>query len=101
MGLLTPRRNGRPARILHPGPGQDGGPDCSLYAPDEVLGGPDTLTEDLGERATRSYVDPPTGAVYAVGLPVLETLRNLVLWKINGVDKLSFLAVNGVGEMFR
>ena len=35
----------------------------------------------------------------AVGLPVLETLRNLVLWKIDWVDKLSFLAVNGVGEV--
>ena len=35
----------------------------------------------------------------AVRLPVLETLRNLVLRKIYGVDKLSFLAVNGVGEI--
>ena len=60
---------------------------------------PDTPTEDLGGRATRSNVDTTTGAVSAVGLPVLETLRNLVLWNIDGVDKLSFLAINGVGEI--
>ena len=34
-----------------------------------------------------------------MGLPVLETLRNLVLRKIDGADKLSFLAVNGVWEI--
>ena len=34
-----------------------------------------------------------------MGVPVLETLRNLVLRKVEGVDKLSFLAVNGVGEV--
>ena len=35
----------------------------------------------------------------AVGLPVLETLRNLALRKIDGFDKLSFLAVNSIGEV--
>ena len=59
----------------------------------------DTPPEDPGRRATRSTADPATGAVAAVGLPVLETLRNLVLWKFDGVDKLSFLAVNSVGEV--
>ena len=54
---------------------------------------PDTPPEDPGGRATRSNADPATGAVAAVGLPVLETLRNLVLRKIDGFDKLSFLAV--------
>ena len=34
-----------------------------------------------------------------MGLPVLETLWNLVLWKIDGANKLSFLAVNSVGEV--
>ena len=34
-----------------------------------------------------------------MGLPVLNTLRNLVLRKVDGVDKLSFLAVNSVGEV--
>ena len=60
---------------------------------------PDTPLEDPGGRATRSNVDPATGAVAAVGHTVLETLRNLVLWNIDGVNKLSFLAVNGVGEI--
>ena len=60
---------------------------------------PDTPPECLGGRATRSNADPATGAVAAVGLPVLKTLLNLILRKIDGVDKLSFLAVNGVGEI--
>ena len=34
-----------------------------------------------------------------MGLPVLETLQNLVLRKIDGVDKLCFLAVNGIREI--
>ena len=34
-----------------------------------------------------------------MGFPVLETLRNLVIRKVEGVDKLSFLAVNGSGEV--
>ena len=59
---------------------------------------PDT-PEDLGVRATCSNADPSTGVVTAVGLPLLETLQNLVLRKIGGVDKLSFLVVNGVGEV--
>ena len=58
---------------------------------------PDTPLEYPGGQATRSNTDPSTGAVAAVGLPVLETLRNLVLRKIDGVDKLSFLAVNSIG----
>ena len=52
-----------------------------------------------GGRATRSTTDPATGAVADVGHPVLETLQNLVLWKVYWVDKLSFLAVNSVGEV--
>ena len=60
---------------------------------------PDTPPEDPGGQATRSNADPATGAVAAVGLPFLETLRNLVLRKIDGVDKLSFLAVNCVREV--
>ena len=60
---------------------------------------PDTPLEDPGGQATRSNADPATGAVAAVGLPVLETLRNLVLRKIDGAEKLSFLAVNSVGEV--
>ena len=59
----------------------------------------DTPPEDPGGRATRSTADPATGAVAAVGLPVLENLRNLVLRKVDGVDKLSFLAVNIVREV--
>ena len=59
----------------------------------------DTPPEDPGGRATRSTADPATGAVDAVGIPVLETLRNLVLRKVDGVDKLSFLAVKSVGEV--
>ena len=35
----------------------------------------------------------------AVGFPVLDTLRNLVLRKVEGVEKLSFLAINGAGEV--
>ena len=35
----------------------------------------------------------------AVGFPVLDTLRNLVLRNVEEVDKLSFLAVNGAGEV--
>ena len=60
---------------------------------------PNTPPEDPGVRATRSNADPATGAVAAAGLPVLKTLRNLVLRKIDGVGKLSFLAINGVGEV--
>ena len=59
---------------------------------------PGTL-EDPGGRANRSNADPATGAGAAVGLPLLETLRNLVLRNIDGVDKLSFLAVNSVEEV--
>ena len=55
--------------------------------------------EDPGGRATRSNADTAMGAVAAVGLTVFETLRNLVLRKIDGVDKLTFLAVNGVREI--
>ena len=60
---------------------------------------PDTPPEDPGRQATRSNADPATGAVAAVGLPVLETLRNLILRNIDGVEKLYLLAVNGVGEI--
>ena len=35
----------------------------------------------------------------AVGFPVLDTLTNLFLRKVEGVDKLSFLAINGAGEV--
>ena len=59
----------------------------------------DTPPEDPVGRATRSTADPATAAVASVELPILETLRNLVLWKVDGVDKLSFLAVNSVGEV--
>ena len=59
---------------------------------------PGTL-EDPGGRANRSNADPATGAGAAVGLPLLKTLRNLVLRKIDGVDKLSFLAVNSFREV--
>ena len=59
----------------------------------------DIPPEDPGGRATRSTTDPATGAVAAVGLPLLKTLRNLVLRKVDGVDKLSFLSVNSVGEV--
>ena len=34
-----------------------------------------------------------------MGLPILKTLRNFFLRKVDGVDKLSFLAVNSVGEV--
>ena len=34
-----------------------------------------------------------------MGFPVLDTLINLVLRKVEGVEKLSFLAVNGAGEV--
>ena len=60
---------------------------------------PDTPLEDPGGRATCSNADPATGTVAAVGLPVLETLRKLVLRKIDGANKLSFLVVNGVREV--
>ena len=60
----------------------------------------DTPPEDPDGRATCSTADHATGAVAAVGLPVLETLRNLVLRKVDGVDKLSFSAVNGSGEVY-
>ena len=59
----------------------------------------DAPQDDLGGRATRSTTDSSTGAVAAVGFPVLETFRNLVLRKVEGVDKLSFLAVKGAGEV--
>ena len=59
----------------------------------------DAPHDDPSRRATRSTADPSTGAVAAVGFLVLDTLRNLVLWKVEGVDKLSFLAVNGAGEV--
>ena len=59
----------------------------------------DAPQDDPGRRATRSTADPSTGAVAAVGFPVLDTFRNLVLRKVEGVDKLSFLAVNGAGEV--
>ena len=59
----------------------------------------DAPQDDPGGRATRSTTDPSTGAMAAVGFPVLDTLRNLVLRKVEGVDKLSFLALNGVGEV--
>ena len=52
-----------------------------------------------GGRATRSTTYPSTGAVAAVGFPVLDTLRNLFLRKVEGVGKLSFLAINGAGEV--
>ena len=42
----------------------------------------DTPPDDPGGRATQSTADPSTGAVAAVGVPVLETLRNLVLRKV-------------------
>ena len=58
----------------------------------------DAPQDDPGGRATRSTADPSTGAVAAVGFPVLDTLINLVLRKVEGVDKLSFLAVNGAEE---
>ena len=60
---------------------------------------PDTPLEDPGVRATLTNAYPATGAVAAVGLPVLNTLRNFVLRKIDGVDKLSFFSVNSVGEV--
>ena len=59
----------------------------------------DAPQDNPGRRATRSTADPSTGAVAAMGFPVLDTLRNLVLRKVEGVDNLSFLAVNGVGEV--
>ena len=59
----------------------------------------DTPPEDPGGRATRSTADPATGAMAAVGLPILETLRNLVLQKVDGDDKLSFLVINSVREV--
>ena len=59
----------------------------------------DAPQDDPGGRATRSTADPSTGAVAGVGFPVLDTLRNLVLRKAEGVDKLSFLAVNGAREV--
>ena len=59
----------------------------------------DAPQDNPGGRATRSTTDPSTGAVAAVGFPVLDTLRNLVLRKVEGVDKLSFLAVNGAREV--
>ena len=59
----------------------------------------DTPPEDPGGRATRSTADPATGAVAAVWIPVLETLQNLVLWKVDGVDKLSLLVINSVREV--
>ena len=60
---------------------------------------PGTPQEDPGGRATRSNADPATGAVAAVVLPILETLRNLFLRKIYGANKLSFLTVNNVWEV--
>ena len=59
----------------------------------------DAPHNDPGGRATRSTADPSTGAVAAVGFPVLDTLKKFVLLKVEGVDKLSFLAVNGAGEV--
>ena len=59
----------------------------------------DTPPEDPGGRATRSTADPATGAVATVGIPVRETLWNLVLQKVDEFDKISFLAVNSVGEV--
>ena len=58
-----------------------------------------TPPEDPGGLATRSTTDPATGAMAAVGLPVLKTLWNLVFRKVRGIEKLSFLAVNSVGEV--
>ena len=49
----------------------------------------DAPQDDPSGRATRSTTDPSTGAVAAVRFPVLETLRNLVLRKVEGMDKLS------------
>ena len=45
------------------------------------------------------FTNPATGAVAAARLPALKILRNLVLRKIDGVGKLSFLTVNGVREV--
>ena len=45
----------------------------------------DAPHDDPGGWANRSTADPSTGAVVAIGFPVLETLRNLVLWKVEGV----------------
>ena len=42
----------------------------------------DTPPEDPGGRATHSTADPATGDVATVGIPVRETLRNLVLWEV-------------------
>ena len=42
----------------------------------------DAPQDDPGGRATRSTADPLTGAVATVGVPVLETLQNLVLRKV-------------------
>ena len=63
------------------------------------MGSPRHPPKDPGGQATRSNADPATGAVAAVGLPVLETLQTLVLQNIDGVDKLSFLAVNSFREV--
>ena len=60
----------------------------------------DAPPEDPGGRAIRSTTDPSTSAVAAVGFPVLETLQNLVLRNVEGVDKLSFLFINSAGKGF-
>ena len=59
----------------------------------------DAPQDDPGGRATRSTADPSTDPVATVGFPVLDTIINLVLRKVEGVEKLSFLAVNGAGEV--
>ena len=57
-------------------------------------------TTPANGRDTRSNADPSTSAVAAVGFPVLETLQNLVLRNVEGVDKLSFLFINSAGKGF-
>ena len=60
----------------------------------------DAPHDDPGGRANCSTADPSTSAVAAVGFPVLETLQNLVLRNVEGVDKISFLFINSAGKGF-
>ena len=100
MGPSTPQKKWPAGAHLSPRSWSKRRPPGALQAPGKILGVPrHPPPEDPGGRATRSNADTATGAVAAAGLPVLETLRNLVLRKIDRVGKLSFLAVNGVREV--
>ena len=47
----------------------------------------DAPQDDPGRQATRSTTDPSTGAVAAVGVPVLETLRNIFPQEVGGEEE--------------